>query len=95
MLIKSRDEDAYQSFMSTRDHGSDMIESDAKVEYDALERAIIVEQLEPIRWKDFMIEKDLRKRAIFGYLTMYGAQGTANLVTNSEFDIDAHVAPVP
>jgi len=86
VLAQDRIEDAYKSFKTTRAETSDLIiddEAAIHAEFDLLHRQLIHEKQNAISFLDLFRQPSLRKRCIVGWLTMFGAQGTATLVINS------------
>jgi hypothetical protein len=80
-------DEAYKSFKTTRAETTDSILTDEvaiRAEFDLLHGQLIHEKQNHIGFMDLFRHKSLRKRCIIGFITMFGAQGTATLVINSE-----------
>lgn len=80
-------DEAYKSFKTTRAETTDSILSDEvaiRAEFDLLHGQLIHEKQNHIGFLDLFRHRSLRKRCIIGFITMFGAQGTATLVINSE-----------
>lgn len=54
-------------------------------EFQLLKELVQNETHKAHAWVDFIQQSGLRKRCIIGWLTMFGAQGTATLVINSTY----------
>jgi hypothetical protein len=86
LLDQDRVEDAYKSFKTVRAESTDAIlndESAIHAEFNILQGQLLHEKLEHISFLDLFRRPSMRKRCIIGWLTMFGAQGTATLVINS------------
>jgi hypothetical protein len=80
-------EEAYASFKTVRAESSDSILDDEmaiRAEFELLHRQLMHERQEAVTFIDLFKQPSLRKRCIIGWLTMFGAQGTATLVINSK-----------
>jgi hypothetical protein len=85
VLDRDRVEEAYTSFTVTRaDSWDDETEEDIQAEFDLLHRQLIQEKQNAMSFVDLFRHPTLRKRCIIGFLTLFGAQGTATLVINSK-----------
>lgn len=81
-------EEAYASFKAVRAESSDTMLNDEMAicsEFDLIRRQLLHEKQEAVSFIDLFKQPSLRKRCIIGWLTMFGAQGTATLVINSKF----------
>jgi hypothetical protein len=79
--------DAYASFKTVRAESSDSILDDEmaiRAEFELLRRQLVHERQESVTFVDMFKQPSRRKRCIIGWLTMFGAQGTATLVINSK-----------
>ena len=86
VLDHDRVDEAYQSFRKVRAESSDsVIDHDdvVRTDFAMLQGQILHERLNAVTFIDLFKQPSLRKRCIIGWLTMFGAQGTATLVINS------------
>lgn len=87
LLDHDRIEDAYKSFKAVRAETNDAILNDEmaiQAEFNLLQGQLRHEKLEELSLLDLFRRPSMRKRCIVGWLTMFGAQGTATLVINSK-----------
>ncbi len=85
VLTQDRVEDAYKSFVMARAETSNIEDVQAiKAEFDVMHLQLVHEKQNAVSFADLFRQPHLRKRCIVGWLTMFGAQGTATLVINSE-----------
>lgn len=80
-------DEAYKSFKTTRAETTDAILTDEvaiRAEFDLLRGQFMHEKQNHVGFMDLFRHKSLRKRCIVGFITMFGAQGTATLVINSK-----------
>ncbi|KAF2651337.1 general substrate transporter [Lophiostoma macrostomum CBS 122681] len=80
LLSQDRSDEAFASFAKTRDAVAD---GDHRLDFELLREQVRQETYESHKWIDFIKQPGLRKRCIIGWLTMFGAQGTATLVINN------------
>jgi hypothetical protein len=86
VLSQDRVEDAYKSFVMARAEAASVEDTPAvKAEFELLHLQLIHEKQNAVAFVDLFLQPHLRKRCIVGFLTMFGAQGTATLVINSEW----------
>lgn len=88
MLDHDRVNEAYQSFQRVHAENSDSTtdhDDVVRAAFTLLQGQILHEKLNTLTFMDLFRQPSLRKRCIIGWLTMFGAQGTATLVTNSTF----------
>jgi MFS family permease len=89
LLDHDRVEDAYKSIKAVRAEATDTSDLDneasIKADFNLLQGQIMHERLEVISLMDLWRKLSMRKRCAIGWLTMFGAQGTATLVINSMF----------
>jgi hypothetical protein len=94
VLSQDLSEEAFASFAKTRDAVAD---GDHRFEFELLREQVRKETYESHDWIDFVKQPGLRKRCIIGWLTMFGAQGTATLVINSKhqcaFETEGSLTP--
>jgi hypothetical protein len=86
-------DEAYKAFKTTRAETSDAIVSDEhaiRQEFKHLQGQIIHERQLHVGFADLFKTSAMRKRCVVGFLTMFGAQGTATLVINSKISLDSH-----
>lgn len=82
VLTQDRVEDAYRAFVLTHaDNNSD--DSTVRSQFDQLHAQLLHEKRNGVSLVELFKRPTLRKRCIIGWLTMFGAQGTATLVINS------------
>ena len=81
VLSQERVEDAFAAFVKTRENTSD---STLRPEFNLLVEQFHLEKNDITSWMDFVKQPSMRKRCVIGWLTMFGAQGTATLVINSK-----------
>ncbi|KAL1966953.1 hypothetical protein VTN77DRAFT_3697 [Rasamsonia byssochlamydoides] len=84
LLTQDRVEDAYRAFLFT--HGGQETKSDestVRSQFDQLHAQLIHEKQNGVRLVELCRRPTLRKRCVIGWLTMFGAQGTATLVINN------------
>ncbi|KAK4889794.1 hypothetical protein LTR27_011411 [Elasticomyces elasticus] len=79
LLTKDKIDEAFLAFSRTRDSNDNRLQS----EFALLTEQVRLETYETPSWMDFARQPGLRKRCIIGWLTMFGAQGTATLVINN------------
>lgn len=86
VLDHDRVEEAYKSFQVTRTEraATDEQTGAIRAEFDLLHEQLIYEKQNAMTFLDLFRHPGLRKRCIIGWLTMFGAQGTATLVINSK-----------
>jgi hypothetical protein len=80
VLTRDRVEDAYQAFLLTQGESD---ESTARSQFDQLHAQLVHEKQNGVKLIELFRRPTLRKRCLIGWLTMFGAQGTATLVINS------------
>ncbi|KAK5701132.1 hypothetical protein LTR17_022854 [Elasticomyces elasticus] len=80
VLTKDRIDEAFLAFSRVRESSSD---NDLQSDFALLTEHVRFETHETPSWMDFARQPGLRKRCIIGWLTMFGAQGTATLVINN------------
>jgi len=88
VLDHDRVDEAYKSFQTVRAENSDSTthhDDDVRAEFTLLQGQILHERLNAVTFMDLFRQPSLRKRCLIGWLTMFGAQGTATLVINSTF----------
>jgi len=88
LLDHDRVEDAYKSFKAVRAETTDTIANDElaiRADFNLLQGQLMHEKLEELSFIDLFKRPSMRKRCIVGWLTMFGAQGTATLVINSKW----------
>lgn len=88
LLDHDRVEDAYKSFKAVRAENTDNLannEGAILAEFNLLQGQLLHEKQEELSLFDLFRRPSMRKRCIIGWLTMFGAQGTATLVINSKF----------
>ncbi|OQV08812.1 hypothetical protein CLAIMM_13028 isoform 2 [Cladophialophora immunda] len=86
LLDHDRVEDAFKSFKAVRAETTDSIlddEAAIHAEFNLLQGQILHEKLEALSLMDLFRNPHMRKRCIVGFLTLFGAQGTATLVINN------------
>ncbi|KAK5100049.1 hypothetical protein LTR70_008011 [Exophiala xenobiotica] len=86
LLDHDRIDEAYQSFQRVRAENSDSTtnhDDDVRAEFTLLQGQILHERLNAVTFMDLFRQPSLRKRCLIGWLTMFGAQGTATLVINN------------
>ncbi|KEF56198.1 uncharacterized protein A1O9_07779 [Exophiala aquamarina CBS 119918] len=86
LLDHDRVEDAYKSFKTVRAETTDNIannEGALLAEFNLLQGQLLHEKQEELSLLDLFRRPSMRKRCIIGWLTMFGAQGTATLVINN------------
>lgn len=88
VLSQDRTDEAYRAFVNTR-ADSTQDEQAMRLDFDVLHAHLIHEKQNAVKFIDLFKQPGLRKRCIIGWLTMFGAQGTATLVINSEYLSDA------
>ncbi|KAF2103327.1 general substrate transporter [Rhizodiscina lignyota] len=83
LIARGREDEAFKSFQLTR--GATDAHDDIGIQNDfqILKQQIHFEQEETTSWLDLVKNPGLRKRCIIGWLTLFGAQGTATLVINN------------
>lgn len=85
MLDHDRVEEAYTAFLVTRaDSSSDEDTGAIRADFELLHQQLLQEKQNAMSFIDLFRHATLRKRCIIGWLTMFGAQGTATLVINSK-----------
>jgi sugar porter (SP) family MFS transporter len=82
LIDQGRIEEAFAAFQITRADGS-VETSSIEAEFEALKQQIKMEENDPTSFMDLFRVPSLRKRCIIGFLTLFGAQGTATLVINN------------
>ncbi|KAH8655331.1 general substrate transporter [Xylariales sp. PMI_506] len=80
LIAKDGIDDAFKSFALTQDVTD---EESVRREFDILVEQVRHEKENIHSWSDFYTQPGLRKRCIIGWLTLFGAQGTATLVINN------------
>jgi hypothetical protein len=86
VLAQDRVEEAYKSFLMARAETADAHDTPTiQAEFDLLHLQLVHEKENAVSFADLFRQPHLRKRCIVGWLTMFGAQGTATLVINSTF----------
>jgi hypothetical protein len=86
VLEVDRIDQAYEAFKTVRGESSDAILEDEgaiRADFDLLRGQLLHEKQEAVSFIDLFKRPSLRKRCIVGWITMFGAQGTATLVINS------------
>ncbi|KAH8817019.1 MFS transporter [Xylogone sp. PMI_703] len=84
LLSQDRVEEAYKSFLTARAEASNIEDTPAiRAEFDILHLQLIHEKQNVCSFLDLFRKPHLRKRCIVGWLTLFGAQGTATLVINN------------
>ena len=77
-------DEAYASFNIIRDDRFAVNESMVQAEFNVLHQQLLHEKENAVSYADLFRLPHYRKRCIVGFLTMFGAQGTATLVINSK-----------
>ncbi|KAK3112211.1 hypothetical protein LTR53_011749 [Teratosphaeriaceae sp. CCFEE 6253] len=80
LLTKDKHDQAFQAFSRTRANAAG---HELQSDFALLEEQVRLELNADPSWMDFVRQPGLRKRCIIGFLTMFGAQGTATLVINN------------
>ncbi|KND87544.1 putative metabolite transport protein YwtG [Tolypocladium ophioglossoides CBS 100239] len=83
LLSKDRIEAAFDSFKITRDDSVAADEGIIRAQFEVLHRQLLHEKENAVSYADMFRLPHYRKRCIIGFLTMFGAQGTATLVINN------------
>jgi hypothetical protein len=86
VLEVDRIDQAYEAFKTVRGESSDAILEDEgaiRADFDLLRGQLLHEKQEAVSFIDLFKRPSLRKRCMVGWITMFGAQGTATLVINS------------
>lgn len=87
VIMKNRVDEALEAFKATRSETSDTLledEEGLRADFEHLHRQTMHELEHAVPFKQFLVQKSLRKRCIIGFLTMFGAQCTATIVINSK-----------
>ena len=87
VLSRQRVDEAFKSFTAVRAEAGAHDEMHVHEEFEILKKDIYLEEEQATGFLDLFRTAPNRKRCIIGFLTMFGAQGTATLVINSEFFI--------
>ncbi|KKA17049.1 hypothetical protein T310_9327 [Rasamsonia emersonii CBS 393.64] len=84
LLTQDRVEDAYRAFVLTHgDNGTSSDDSTVRSQFDQLHAQLLHEKRNGVSLVELFKRPTLRKRCVIGWLTMFGAQGTATLVINN------------
>lgn len=84
VLAQDRVEDAFRSFWLTQADGESVNEETLQHEFRLLRAQLNHEKHNAVGFIELFKRPSLRKRCAIGWLTMFGAQGTATLVINSK-----------
>lgn len=93
LLDHDRVDDAYKSFKAVRAESSDAIlndESAIRAEFTLLQGQLLHEKQSELSLVSLFKLPHFRKRCLVGWLAMFGCQGTATLVINSESFVSLH-----
>ncbi|KAJ9256499.1 hypothetical protein DTO207G8_2502 [Paecilomyces variotii] len=83
LLARDRTEEAYRSFCLTQVDDENADEEALRNEFQLLRAQLIHEKHNAVSFIELFRRPSLRKRCMIGFLTMFGAQGTATLVINN------------
>ena len=86
LLEQDRTDEAYVAFKTVHAESTAAIAGDdaaIRAEFSFLQAQLVQEKREALSFLDLFRRPAMRKRCIVGFLTMFGAQGTATLVINS------------
>lgn len=86
LLAQDCTEEAYIAFKATRAEKSDTLLQDEyaiQAEFEVLHGQLVHEKQNAVTLLGMFRQPSLRKRCIIGWLTLFGAQGTATLVINT------------